>query len=391
LTHTRNRFLSSLLIKRLKISPVVAVQGARQTGKSFLVRELLAPLLPHMVYKTLDKKAEREYAHENPDTFLAQFEDKSPVVIDEAQKSPNLFDAIKATVDENRRPGRFILLGSTEFSLLFKIRESLTGRMSRVRLFPLTLAESRKAPTFQDWDFNQLQKMQPNTHRSEVLKYLERGGMPGIFAIRENEVRRQLLNDWLEITVQRDLLQIPKLKLSPDLALSILEKMAILPEPSIGEIARSIRVDARKIKTHMEALQSLFVISSVSPFPGSSGKELWFLLDPAFVHILGGDFKRKLQTWLLNEIQVRNSLRVEPRKIHFYRTPKGRILDFILTEGKKMTAIQIFDVESLYDRDLNLLRSFGKKNPNSTLLALSGSEQNHLKENLFVRPWEFLG
>jgi predicted AAA+ superfamily ATPase len=397
--HSRQRFLLPTLLKRLKISPVVAIQGARQTGKSFLARELLKPALPKMIYQTLDKKSDRDFAINNPDSFVAQFDlkEQNPIVIDEAQKAPPLFDAIKANVDEFRRPGRFILLGSTEFSLRFKIRESLTGRMSNVRLFPLTLAETRKFPHFQDWKFSRnefkLLKLKNNhqTTRAELLKYLDRGGMPGIFSIRESEVRQQFLNDWLELTVQRDIHQIPKLKLDSQLAQLILEKIAQLPEPSTSEIIKSLKIDNRRVKNHLQALASLFVISSINPIAGSSGSEHWYLLDCAFVKTLGGNFKRQLQTWFFNEIQVRNSMRISPRKIQYYRTPKGRIIDFILTEGNENVAIQIFENESITDPKLNLLRSFGQKFPNTLLLALSGGNQNHPLENLYVRPWEYFG
>lgn len=390
MAHIRKRYLTSQIISRLKISPVVAIQGARQTGKSLLARELLQEKISLMVYKTLDKKADRDFAISNPDSFVAQHDDKELFVIDEVQKAPELFDAIKASVDENRKPGRFLLLGSTEFSLLQRIRESLTGRMSRVRLYPFTIAESRKDARFIDWNFHDIKKSGAGRcGRSDLMKYLERGGMPGFFSIRENEVRNQMMKDWLDLTVQRDLMQIPKLKLDPDLAYLILENLALLHEPTAAEVAKSLAVDTRKVQSHLKAMASLFIITPLEPHLQSSGKERWYLLDTAFVKLLGGNFHRQLQTWLLNEILVTNSLRKTPRKINYFRNSKGSIIDFILSEEKLKVAIQIFGRESVYDRDLNLLRSFDNKFPGSVLLALSGAHQNHPKENLFVRPWEW--
>jgi predicted AAA+ superfamily ATPase len=391
MTQIRKRFLTSLIDSRLKISPVVAIQGARQTGKSLLARELLHESREGIFYKTLDKKSDRDFAKANPDSFISQNDEGKLFVIDEVQKGPELFDAIKVSVDENRRPGRFLILGSTEFSLLQKIHESLTGRMSRVRLYPFTLAESKKDSNFIDWNFSDLKKNGRGKYsRADLMKYLERGGMPGIFAIRENEVRKQLIKDWLDLTLQRDLMQIPRLKLDPELAYSILEKIALLNEPTAAEIGRELNVDTRKIQTHLTALASLFVVNPISPHPLSTGKERWFLLDTAFVLLLGGDFKRQLQTWLLNEILVANQLRKDPRKIYFYRNSKGSLIDFVLVEEKMTVAISVFDKESIYDRDLNLLRSFGQRLENAKLLALSGGEQNHPKENLYVRPWEWM-
>jgi predicted AAA+ superfamily ATPase len=402
MTHIRKRYLTLQILARLKISPVVAIQGARQTGKSLLARELLQEKITTMSYRTLDKKSDRDFAISSPDSFLAQHDSLGLFVIDEVQKAPELFDAIKASVDENRKPGRFLLLGSTEFSLLQRIRESLTGRMSRVRLHPFTISESLKNSSFIDWNFANLKIKHRSGHaakvprcsRSELLKYLQRGGMPGLFFIREDEIRNQMMRDWLDLTVQRDLMQISKLKLSPDLASMILEKLATLESPTAGEIAKCLTIDVRKIQTHLKSLASLFVVTKVEPFAQSTGrghgKERWYLLDTAFVKLLGGSFRRQLQTWILNEILVSNSMRKNPRKINFFRNSKGSVIDFILTEEKLNVAIQVFDRESVYDRDLNLLRSFGNKFPGSILLALAGSNQDHFAENLFVRPWEWL-
>jgi predicted AAA+ superfamily ATPase len=214
--------------------------------------------------------------------------------------------------------------------------------------------------------------------------------MPGFFSIRENEVRNQMMRDWLDLTVQRDLMKIPKIKLDPDLAYSILEKLATLEEPTATEVAKSLAVDTRKVQSHLKAMASLFVITAIEPHQQSTGKERWYPVDTAFVKLLGGSFHRQLQTWLLNEILVTNSLRKSPRKINFFRNSKGSTIDFILSEEKLKVAIQIFSRESVYDRDLNLLRSFANKFEGSILLALSGAHQDHPKENLFVRPWEWI-
>ncbi len=96
----------------------------------------LIPEKINRLYKTLDLASVKNFAAENPDTFVRDVENGQLLIIDEAQKVPALFDSVKAVVDEQRRPGQFILLGSTEFSKLTNIRESLTGKASRLRIFP---------------------------------------------------------------------------------------------------------------------------------------------------------------------------------------------------------------------------------------------------------------
>src|SRR3989338_3377810 len=144
--HLRNRHVLKLIEKRLKFSPVIALQGARQTGKSVLVRDILAKGLKTAKYISFDSRTAADFAEHRPDSFLSNYSDSHPLIIDEAQKAPAIFDAVKLSVDEDRRPGRYLLLGSTEFSHLTKIRESLTGRLSRIRLYPLTLGETHNLP-----------------------------------------------------------------------------------------------------------------------------------------------------------------------------------------------------------------------------------------------------
>jgi predicted AAA+ superfamily ATPase len=119
---------------------VIAIQGARQSGKIFLVRELLSPELPTSSYVIFDRPADRELAESASESFLEKYAASAPLIIDEAQKVPKIFDTIKFLVDLQRRPGKYLLLGSTEFSKKTLIRESLTGRISTVRMFPLTCA-----------------------------------------------------------------------------------------------------------------------------------------------------------------------------------------------------------------------------------------------------------
>lgn len=150
--------------------------------------------------------------------------DSKPLIIDEAQKVPDIFDAVKYVVDVNTDPGQYVLLGSTEFSKLLKIRESLTGRMARIRLFPLTLSEcleigAAKSP------LEHLLNETPRANRTQLMKHLERGGFPGIFSVREDSSRNELFQDWVDLTLERDLNQFPKISVDIELAAEILQQI----------------------------------------------------------------------------------------------------------------------------------------------------------------------
>ena len=125
MSHSRKRYIIEFFFKKLAFSRVVTIQGCRQSGKSYLAKNLLLELLPECLYLTFDQKSLKTFAQDNPESFLSKYKDSSPLIIDEAQKVPDIFDAIKFEVDQNSQPGQYVLLGSTEFSKLLKILNHL--------------------------------------------------------------------------------------------------------------------------------------------------------------------------------------------------------------------------------------------------------------------------
>ena len=131
------RNIEAELYSALADTPVVLLNGARQTGKSTLVQAFAkASSVP---YVTLDDATQLAAARSDAQGFLAGLGDRA--VIDEIQKAPELFPAIKMSVDQDRRPGRFLLTGSAHVLLLPKISESLAGRMELITLWPLSQGE----------------------------------------------------------------------------------------------------------------------------------------------------------------------------------------------------------------------------------------------------------
>ena len=287
--HQRQRLLTEILFEKLKFSPVVAIQGARQTGKSFIAREILRKKLPNAVYVTLDRPDDRALAKQAPVSFLQKYAGQSPLIIDEAQKVPELFDTIKYIVDKDKRPGQFLLLGSTEFSKKTLIRESLTGRMSTAKMFPFTCSEALQLPAKKhDSCFSALNS--PRCERKDLMRHLQRGGMPGIFSVHSERERLNKFKEWLELTIYRDLTLIPRVKVDTELAMAILKELARIEEPTAGSIAKKLKKDLRRIQTHLNCLEILFVIHRLPPIDESTGKPLYFLCDVGFAHYFEADF-----------------------------------------------------------------------------------------------------
>ena len=124
-------------------SPVVLVNGARQTGKTTLVQSLVREF--PATYYTLDDINVLSAVRSDPQGFLSGL--SGPIILDEVQRAPELFPALKAAVDRQRTPGRFLLTGSANILLLPRLSESLAGRMEILTLWPLAQAELSEGMT----------------------------------------------------------------------------------------------------------------------------------------------------------------------------------------------------------------------------------------------------
>ncbi|MGY4532710.1 putative AAA+ superfamily ATPase [Pseudomonas sp. TE3786] len=135
-----SRNIRQNMLEALDESPAVLINGARQTGKSTLVRTLKQDFR----YFTFDDPAVLAAAQTDPAGFIGALE--APVCLDEVQRAPGIFLAIKAEVDKDRTPGRFLLTGSANALLLPQIADSLAGRMDALTLWPLAQSEIADRP-----------------------------------------------------------------------------------------------------------------------------------------------------------------------------------------------------------------------------------------------------
>ena len=138
------RHIAPLLADALADTPVVVVNGARQSGKSTLVQSLATANVAPRQYLTLDDNAVHSAARADPAGFINALQ--GPVTLDEVQRAPELFLAIKAAVDRQRQPGQFLLTGSADVLLLPGIADLLAGRMEVLSLWPLSNAEIDSSP-----------------------------------------------------------------------------------------------------------------------------------------------------------------------------------------------------------------------------------------------------
>ena len=395
--HSRSRFIQQKLLQKLHFSPVTAIQGSRQTGKSYFARELLPHLKKNTQYLSFDRENTLLEAKRDIETFLELHSDAQPLVIDEAQKVPQLFDAVKYKVDQKRIPGTFVLLGSTEFSKLSLIRESLTGRISKVRFYPFTIAEAHQLPHRPSKEPFYLSSHN-KIDRKKFTKHLEQGGFPGIFSIRNSTEREEALLDWISLTCERDIHQFPKIKLDSDLCRLLLRLITTLDEPTAANLAKESRTNAVRVNRHLEALAELFVVQPIRANTLGTGKTIYYLPDVALVRFLGASLQRQLETLFLQEWLAKHSFNMDPkdqRTITYFRTNRGSRLSFIEETNDSIHGIAIFDSVHIDTRNFYAMLAFEraakKAKYKKIVLCSYGPMELHSQKKVRHYSWERVG
>ncbi len=200
-----NRELERKFLRMSAFFKAVLVTGARQVGKTTMLRHLAGK--QNRTYVTMDNTMARMLAKSDPVLFFQTY--KPPIIIDEIQKAPELFEQIKIMCDESEERGRFWLTGSQQYKTLRSIRESLAGRIGILELFSLSKRETEGLlfPNELDFSLPCLLKRQEAAERKtdiiDVFDHIWRGGMPDVLTANP-EQRQEYFNSYIETYLMRD-------------------------------------------------------------------------------------------------------------------------------------------------------------------------------------------
>ena len=242
---------------------VLLLTGPRQCGKTTLVRNLDRE---DTEYQTLDDGISRELADVDPLEFISH--EKGMLIIDEVQKCPDLLPAIKMTVDENRSPGQFLLTGSSNVRKLPGVRESLAGRVAKIRLRTLTEGEIRSVGTdFLDRAFDQDFKYGwRNYDRGELIEAASRGGYPEAIGLGERARRRWHL-DYVDALLERDLAEIARIK-NHDAMRELVKTLAAWSSRfvDLSAMGGGMSIQRGTLESYLNMLETLFLVERVPPW-----------------------------------------------------------------------------------------------------------------------------
>jgi len=397
--HHRNRHIEQILLKRAKIFPVLGVLGPRQVGKStFLMQQWCQQT--NATYITLDEKEISQRAQHAPaQLLLDESADQTiPLIIDEAQKVPHIFDSIKAIVDRERRNGAFTMSGSVDFSAKSGVRESLAGRMGVTKLYPMTLREINNKNFVAPWvifKFAEQVLLQPKS----VETWLERGGMPIFCSLSDVDERVSLINSWVDAICYKDIKQLKDYNYDSAIAYNLLLHIVSDSLVSHTKLAAEYGTTDVSIKKHLDALEALFIIYKIPAFANPRARVMYKLFDAGVFNALRGGvttmFSRResLIILLLNEIyaQYEYSGKLKPN-IYYYKTKGGAAIDLVLKTRDKLVGIECLTSDDILPYRQRGMRSFLANNDHAIGFFVAPVQRSFvIDKKIHVIPWNSIG
>lgn len=316
--------------------PVLVLTGARQTGKTALLRTAF----PEAAFVSLDLPSVAEQANQNPASLI----DQTPgsVIIDEVQYAPGIFRHLKARVDADRhRMGRFLLTGSQKFNLMEHVSESLAGRVVIRELDSLSARELRA---------------NPSTSALKVANYLWRGGFPELY--RNPELNSQdFFRGYVSTYLERDLRQMLNVSNLRDFERFVRACAARNAQlVNLSDLARDVGIAVSTAREWISKLEASHLLVLLEPWFGNIGKrlvkapKLYFRDTGLLCYLLGFDSPAALlkstylggmwETFVLGEVLRARHTGSTAAQISYFRDAHGLEVDFVIFQNGQVRLVE---------------------------------------------------
>lgn len=364
----------------LRTFPGLLLLGPRQCGKSTLVRKAL----PTWPFFDLERPADMALLNSDLEGFL----DAHPkaLIIDEAQRSPELFAALRHAADRSKKKGRFVLLGSASPTLMRKVSESLAGRVGLMELTPFLaeeLAGSARAKDRWFW-----------------------GGFPPVHALRDTRARSEWLGAYVSTFLERDL---PALGIGlPARRLRMLWTMLTHVHGqllNVSDLARSLSVSSHTVSADLDVLEGAYMVRRLQPYHANVQKRLTksaklYIRDTGLLHFLAGLRQPdELTTWhkrgssfegmVIEELAAIAGHQLVRPELFFWRTQAGAETDLLIVNGRKILPVEIKMGAAVDHRAVAGLRQCMKDlGLKRGWVITSGTERRTISRGIEVVPWK---
>ena len=356
-------------------TPVVLVHGARHTGKTTLSRHLVEATLG-CSYLTFDDATQLAAASADPRGFLSTL---GPcTVIDEVQKVPALFPAIKAIVDMDRRPGRLLLTGSANVLLVPRLSESLAGRIELLTLWPLSQGElSGRVERFIDAAFAPHVSASLVADRAgpPLAARILGGGFPEPLERTDPARRAAWFTSYLSTTLQRDIRDLANIEGWADLP----RLLALLASRTSGllnfsDLSRGLSMPLTTLKRYLALLEATFMVVTIPAWSSNAGLRLTkspklMVADTGLAcHLLGMDEARLardgtargalLENFVAMELMKQATWSATRVRLFHMRTPAGKEVDLVLEDAAgRIVGIEVKSAATVNADDFKGLRA----------------------------------
>ena len=362
----------------MRDEPVIVLHGPRSVGKSTLLRDLADDFATSVI--DLDELAVRDAVAADPALFASA---TAPVLIDEFQHVPDLLDAVKAELNRDLQPGRYVLTGSTSYTTLPRAGQALTGRVHILPVWPLSQGEINGShETFVERLINRpadlVSSARSTTTRDEYVRRVLAGGMP-IALSRPSGVRRaRWFADYVGLVVDRDVLDIRRVRQREVLPL-LLRRLAAQTAGllNVSDLARRLDLERTVVEDYVRLLEAVFLVHRLPAWGRTIGSRIGrspkiHLVDTGLAGALCGltadrltsrdpalltEFGHLLETFIVGEILKQASWQDEPLQVSHLRTHDGVEVDALIeTSDGRVAAVEVKAGSQVRPADLRGLR-----------------------------------
>ena len=404
----KERWLAEKLKKSLKVSSVLILTGARQTGKTTLLMN--EPIFKTYKYFSLDDLDVLAQAQKDPSPIVSSARN---IIIDEAQRVPKLLHSIKQAVDFDReKERRFVLSGSANLLLLKSISETLAGRATYHTLFPFTYSEyqGRQKP---EWLLKMFKKIYPQekeivSNPPPLTPVLFRGFLPPVleFKPESSEEISMWWDGYIKTYLERDLRDLTQVASLTDFR-AVMQLLALRTASLVDQsgISRDTGISQPTVHRYLNLLEASNLFVRLRPFTKIKSKSITktpkgYFIDPGLAAHLAGykdpsAMDEKFKGNLFESLILLNLLclaEIYGMNVYFWRTKEGKEVDFILEYGRVILPLEVKMSNKVLYADLQNLFYFLRMNPQAVggIVIYTGSDIQKLASNIFAIPWVML-